>query len=131
MAKTVKDLLAEANMSVQKLSSAEAAEKIRSGDVMVVDVRDPHEVQQSGKIKSGKIKGAVNVSRGMLEFRADPESQFHDPAFQKDKTVLLHCGSGGRAALAGKTLQDMGYTAVFNIGGFKDLAEAGVDTEAP
>jgi len=61
----------------------------------------------------------------MLEFRADPESQFHDPAFQKDKTVLLHCGSGGRAAPAGKTLQDMGYTAVFNIGGFKDLAEAG------
>ena len=70
----------------------------------------------------------VNVSRGMLEFRADPESQFHDTAFQKDKTVLLHCGSGGRAALAGKTLQDMGYTAVFNIGGFKDLAEAGIDT---
>ena len=93
---------------------------------MVVDVRDPHEVQQSGK-----IKGAVNVSRGMLEFRADPESQFHDPAFQKDKTVLLHCGSGGRAALAGKTLQDMGYTAVFNIGGFKDLAETGIDTEPP
>jgi rhodanese-related sulfurtransferase len=112
MAKTVKDLLAEANTTVPKLSPAEAAEKIRSGDVMVVDVRDPHEVQQSGK-----IKGAVNVSRGMLEFRADPESQFHDPAFQKDKTVLLHCGSGGRAALAGKTLQDMGYTAVFNIGG--------------
>jgi rhodanese-related sulfurtransferase len=126
MAKTVKDLLAEANTTVPKLSPAEAAEKIRSGDVMVVDVRDPHEVQQSGK-----IKGAVNVSRGMLEFRADPESQFHDPAFQKDKTVLLHCGSGGRAALAGKTLQDMGYTAVFNIGGFKDLAEAGIDTEPP
>ena len=84
MAKTVKDLLAEANTTVPKLSPAEAAEKIRSGDVMVVDVRDPHEVQQSGK-----IKGAVNVSRGMLEFRADPESQFHDPAFQKDKTVLL------------------------------------------
>ena len=68
MAKTVKDLLAEANTTVPKLSPAEAAEKIRSGDVMVVDVRDPHEVQQSGK-----IKGAVNVSRGMLEFRADPE----------------------------------------------------------
>ena len=64
----------------------------------------------------------------MLEFRADPESQFHDAAFQKNKTVLLHCGSGGRAALAGKTLQDMGYTAVFNIGGFK---EAGIDTEPP
>src|SRR5829696_8410814 len=51
MAKTVKDLLAEANTTVPKLSPAEAAEKIRSGDVMVVDVRDPHEARQSGKIK--------------------------------------------------------------------------------
>ncbi|MDK1376298.1 MULTISPECIES: rhodanese-like domain-containing protein [unclassified Sinorhizobium] len=124
MAKNVKDLLAQANSVVPKLSPTEAAEKMRSGDVLIVDVRDPTEVQQTGK-----IKGAVNVSRGMLEFRADPESQYHNPAFQKDKTVLLHCASGGRSALAGKTLQDMGYTAVFNIGGFKELVEAGIDTE--
>jgi rhodanese-related sulfurtransferase len=124
MAKNVKDLLAEANSAVPKLSPTEATEKMRSGDVLVVDVRDPTEVQQTGR-----IKGAVNVSRGMLEFRADPESQYHNPVFQKDKTILLHCASGGRSALAGKTLQDMGYTSVFNIGGFKDLAEAGIDTE--
>ena len=124
MAKNVKDLLAEANSVVPKLSSDQAAEKMQSGDVLIVDVRDPTEVEQTGR-----IKGAVNVSRGMLEFRADPDSQYHNPAFQKDKTILLHCASGGRSALAGKTLQDMGYTAVFNIGGFKDLAEAGIDTE--
>ncbi|PDT85629.1 rhodanese-like domain-containing protein [Sinorhizobium sp. BJ1] len=124
MVKNVKDLLAEANSAVPNLSPTEAAEKMRSGDVLVVDVRDPTEVQQTGR-----IKGAVNVSRGMLEFRADPESQYHNPAFQKDKTILLHCASGGRSALAGKTLQEMGYTAVFNIGGFKELAEAGIDTE--
>jgi rhodanese-related sulfurtransferase len=124
MARSVKDLLSEANSSVPKLSPSEAAEKMRSGDVLVVDVRDPTEVQQSGR-----LKGAVNVSRGMLEFRADPESPYHNPAFQKDKTILLHCASGGRSALAGKTLQGMGYTAVFNIGGFKDLAESGIDTE--
>ena len=124
MAKNVKDLLAEANSAVPKLSPAEAAERMRSGDVLIVDVRDPTEVQQTGK-----IKGAVNVSRGMLEFRADPESQYHNPVFTKDRTILLHCASGGRSALAGKTLQDMGYTSVFNIGGYKDLVEAGIDTE--
>ncbi|HZH52733.1 MAG TPA: rhodanese-like domain-containing protein [Microvirga sp.] len=124
MATSVKDLLAEANAAVPKLSPAEAAERIRSGDVLVVDVRDPTEVQQTGR-----IRGALNVSRGMLEFRADPESQYHNPAFRKDQTILLHCASGGRSALAGKTLQDMGYTSVFNIGGFKDLAEAGIETE--
>lgn len=124
MPKTVKDLLAEANATVPRLSPGEAAEKMRTGPVLVVDVRDPTEVQQTGK-----LKGTVNVSRGMLEFRADPESPYHDPAFQKDKTILLHCASGGRSALAGKTLHDMGYTAVFNIGGFKDLADAGIETE--
>lgn len=124
MAKSVKEMLSEANATVPKLSPAEAADKMRSGDVLILDVRDATEVQQTGKIKD-----ALNVSRGMLEFRADPESQYHNPAFQKDKTILLHCASGGRSALAGKVLQDMGYTAVFNIGGFKDLSEAGIDTE--
>ena len=124
MPKTVKDLLAEANASIQKLSPAEAGEKIRSGDVLVLDVRDAAEVQQSGK-----IKGALNVSRGLLEFRADPDSPYYNPALQKDQTILLHCASGGRSALAAKTLQDMGYTSVFNIGGFKELTESGIETE--
>lgn len=124
MTKNVKDMLAEANAAVPKLSPAEAVERMRSGNVLVLDVRDPSEVQQNGA-----IKGSVNVSRGMLEFRADPESPYHNPVFQKDKTILLHCASGGRSALAGKTLQDMGYPAVFNIGGFKDLTEAGAEME--
>ena len=124
MPNNVKNLLAEANASVQKLSPAEAGEKIRSGDVLVLDVRDAAEVQQSGK-----IKGALNVSRGLLEFRADPDSPYYNPALQKDKTILLHCASGGRSALAAKTLQDMGYTSVFNIGGFKELTESGIETE--
>jgi len=125
MAKNVKDLLAEANSTVPKLAPDEAAERMRAGDVLIVDVRDPTEVQQTGR-----LKGALNVSRGMLEFRADPDSPYHNPEFQKNRTILLHCASGGRSALAGKTLQDMGYTAVFNVGGFKDLKEAGIETES-
>jgi rhodanese-related sulfurtransferase len=124
MPTTVKDLLSAANAAVPKLSPAEAGERIRSGDVLVLDVRDATEVQQSGR-----IKGALNVSRGLLEFRADPDSPAYNPAFRKDKTILLHCASGGRSALAGKTLHDMGYTSVFNIGAFKDLTEAGLETE--
>jgi rhodanese-related sulfurtransferase len=124
MPTTVKDLLAAANAAVPKLSAAEAGERIRAGNVLVLDVRDAAEVQQSGK-----IKGALNVSRGLLEFRADPDSPYYNPALQKDTTILLHCASGGRSALAAKTLKDMGYTSVFNIGGFKDLTEAGIETE--
>jgi rhodanese-related sulfurtransferase len=61
----------------------------------------------------------------MLEFRADPETPYHDGRFSKDKTVLVYCAPGGRSALAGKLLRDMGYEQVFNLGASKDWAENG------
>ena len=83
-------------------------------------MRDTPEVELSGK-----VAGAVHVSRGMLEFRADPELPSHDKAFDKGKTVIVYCASGGRSALAGKLLKDLGYANVYNLGGFKDWAESG------
>jgi rhodanese-related sulfurtransferase len=124
MPSSVKELLAEANAAVPRVPPAEARALIERDNVLIIDVRDPSEVQASGK-----LKGAVNVSRGMLEFRADPESPYHNPAFQKDKTLLVYCASGGRSALVGKTLKDFGYASVYNIGGFKELADAGLETE--
>jgi rhodanese-related sulfurtransferase len=124
MPTSVKEMLAAANALVPKVLPAKLREMMDAGDVLIVDVRDTAEVQQSGK-----LKGAVNVSRGMLEFRADPESPYHNPAFQKDKRVVIYCASGGRAALSGKTLSEFGYASVFNAGGLKDLAEAGLPTE--
>jgi rhodanese-related sulfurtransferase len=124
MLSSVKQMLAEANAAVPRVPPAEARALMGRANVLIVDVRDPSEVQASGK-----IKGAVNVSRGMLEFRADPDSPYHDPAFQKDKTVLVYCASGGRSALVGKTLKDFGYATVYNVGGFKELADAGQETE--
>ena len=79
----------------------------------------------------GKIPGAVHVSRGMLEFRADPETPYHDKNFEKSKTIILYCASGGRSALSGKVLKDMGYNHVFNLGAFKDWAESGRSVEKP
>jgi len=124
MASSVKDMLAAANASVPRIQAADLRRLSTEGNVLIVDVRDAPEL-----VAGGKVKGAVNVSRGMLEFRADPESQYHNPAFQKDKTVVLYCASGGRSALAGKVLQDLGYKSVYNAGAFKDLAEAGMETE--
>ncbi len=120
MALSVKQMMEAANAVVPKVTPVEAREMIAKGNTLVVDVRDAPEVQGSGK-----VAGAVHVSRGMLEFRADPELPTHDKNFSKDKTLILYCGSGGRAALAGKLLKDMGYGKVFNLGGFKDWAESG------
>ncbi|MGJ5198704.1 MULTISPECIES: rhodanese-like domain-containing protein [unclassified Bradyrhizobium] len=126
MSTSVKELMAAANAVVPKIAPAEAQAMIAKGNTLVLDVRDAPEIE-----KSGKIEGAHHVSRGMLEFRADPDSPYHDKIFSKDKTVILYCASGGRAALAGKALKDLGYDKVFNVGGFKDWADNGGAVEKP
>ncbi|WP_029587429.1 rhodanese-like domain-containing protein [Bradyrhizobium sp. URHD0069] len=126
MALSVKQMMEAANAAVPKITAAQAREMIEKGNTLVVDVRDAPEVE-----KSGKVAGAVHVSRGMLEFRADPESPYHDKSFSKDKTVILYCASGGRSALAAKVLKDMGYDQVYNVGAFKDWAESGGAIEKP
>ena len=123
MTLSAKDLLAAANASVPKISPQEARELIAKG-ALVVDVRDGTEL-----LASGKVKGAVHAQRGLIEFKADPEMPTHDPAFRRDRTVILYCASGGRSALAGKTLQDMGYRDVRNLGGFKGWVDAGGEVE--
>ena len=115
-----KEMLAAANASVPRITPQETAELLKSGKALVVDVRDGTEVQSSGK-----VKGALHVSRGLLEFKADPEAATYDKNFDPNKTVIVYCASGGRSALAGKLLQDMGYKDVRNMGGFKDWAESG------
>lgn len=124
MPTSLKEMMAAANAAVPRIKPEELRAKMATGEVVVVDVRDASELAGGGK-----IKGAVHLPRGLLEFRADPESPSHDRALQRDKTIVLYCGSGGRAALAGKTLQDLGYRSVLNAGGFKELADAGVETE--
>lgn len=124
MATSVKQMMEAANAAVARVTPAQAQEMIAKGNTLVVDVRDAPEVY-----KSGKVAGAVHVSRGMLEFRADPESPYHDKNFDKNKTVILYCASGGRSALSGKTLKDLGYGQVYNLGAFKDWAESGGPVE--
>ena len=92
MTTSVKDLMAAANAAVPRLRPDEVRKMMGAADVLIVDVRDSPEIQASGK-----IKGAVAVSRGMLEFRADPDVPSHNPAFTKDKRVVLYCASGGRS----------------------------------
>jgi rhodanese-related sulfurtransferase len=120
MATNLKEMMSAANAAVPRITPAQAREMIAQGNTLVVDVRDAAEVE-----KSGKVASAVNVPRGLLEFRADPDSPAHNKNFAKDKNVIVYCGSGGRAALSGKTLKDMGYDRVYNLGGFKDWADSG------
>lgn len=124
--KTAKDYLDEANAVIPKMEAKDAIAKHAAGAGVFIDVRDSGDIA-----KSGTIAGAHRVPRGMVEFRADPAIEpYYNPVFQKDAEIYLVCGAGGQAALSGKTLHDMGYTNVTNIGGFSAWKEAGGPTEA-
>ena len=124
--KTAQDYLDAANADVPKMAAADAIAKHAAGQGVFIDVRD-----SAGISESGTIKGAHRIPRGMFEFCADPAVEaMYNPVFQKDAEIYLICGAGGQAALAGKTLKDMGYANVTNIGGFAAWKEAGGPTEA-
>ena len=122
--KTVQQMLAEAEAAVPRISPEEAKGLVGKPDVLFLDVREPAEVAASGK-----VPGAVAIPRGLVEFRADPESPMHDAAFDRAKTVVAYCASGGCSALVGKVLKDMGYENIRNLGGFKGWVDAGGDVE--
>lgn len=118
--KSAKDYLEAANSQVKRIPGGDAVAKHGSSAVFV-DVRDSSDIANSGT-----IAGAVRVPRGFIEFAADDGMEkFHNPAFKKDAELYLVCGAGGQAALAGKTLLDMGFSNVTNIGGIGEWKEAG------
>jgi len=123
--KTAKDYLDEANAVVPKMPASEAVMRHAAGTGVFVDVRDSGEIAETGT-----IAGAQRITRGMIEFKADSDHALHNDAMQKDEAIYVICAAGGQAALAGKTLKDMGYTNVTNIGGFGDWKDAGGAVEA-
>ncbi len=125
MALTLKDMMDAANASVERIDGARAQALVAEG-ALLLDIRDGIELA-----KTGQAVGAHHVPRGMLEFRADPASPHADPELRFDRPIVLHCASGGRAALAGKLLKDMGYSEVYNLGGFKDWAQSGGPVTEP
>jgi rhodanese-related sulfurtransferase len=108
----IKSLIDEANAQIETVSAAQAIEAAKSGDVVIVDIRDPREIE-----RDGKIPGAFSCTRGMLEFWIDPASLYAKPVFQQDKKFIFHCAGGMRSALAAKTAQDMGLKPVAHMGG--------------
>ena len=126
MFKTLKDLLLSATNAVPRISIADTQKLMKEEGAVLIDVRELNEVANTGK-----AAGALHISRGMLEFKADPESQMFEKSLSKDKPVILYCASGGRSSLAGKRLKDMGYEKVYNLGSIKDWTEAGGKLEHP
>ncbi len=115
-----KALLAEANAIIETVSVQDLPYHLDDPEVVLVDVREAVERESQGV-----IPGSVHAPRGMLEFHADPESPVHIDALSPERKLILYCGSGGRSALAAKTLIDMGYGDVASLaGGFAAWRQA-------
>ena len=122
----IKPMLDEANAQIETMSAADVMAAAKNDDVVIVDIRDPREIE-----RDGRIPGAFACTRGMLEFWIDPQSPYAKPIFQQDKKFIFHCAGGLRSALAAKTAHDMGLTPVAHLGGgFAAWRDAGGAVEA-
>ena len=118
--KTSKDYLEEANKVVKKIEMNDALEKHKNNSAIFIDVRDSSDIAETGT-----ITGALKIQRGLIEFVADDSHGLHNKALKKDSEIILVCGAGGQAALTGKTLVDMGYSKVSNVGAISDWENRG------
>jgi rhodanese-related sulfurtransferase len=110
-------LVAEAKKNITEISPQDAAEKLKSGDAIIVDVRDKDEWDEQ------HIPNALHMSRGTIEL--DIEKKVPDT----NAMIICHCGGGGRSALATASLQKMGYKNVRSMaGGFKAWRASGLPT---
>ncbi|MBC7581049.1 MAG: rhodanese-like domain-containing protein [Tardiphaga sp.] len=117
----IKAMIDEANALIETMDARAVMDAVARGDVVIVDIRDPREIE-----RDGRIPGTFSCTRGMLEFWIDPESPYAKPVFQEDKKFIFHCAGGMRSALAAKTAHEMGLAPVAHMaGGFAAWREAG------
>src|SRR5436190_20780973 len=115
--KRYQKLIAETKKKISEISPTDAATKMKSDNVVLIDVREREEWDEE------HIPDAIHLSRGTIEL--DIEADVPDP----ETMIICHCGGGGRSALAAESLQKMGYKNVRSMaGGFKTWKALGLPT---
>ena len=123
--KTLEALLIEANNLVKRLSYDESVDLINNTETVIIDVREESEVYNLGIIKN-----AVHIPRGLIEFKLSPNSPNNPILIKDDTNILVYCAGGYRSALAAKSLLDLGFKNVYNLGGFKEWVESGGEIQS-
>jgi len=107
------EVVARAKATITECSVKDAHACL-SSNTLIIDIREPAEYQRA------HLPGAVLLPRGLLEFdiynvvdkmRTDLNVA-HD-----EQHIVLYCGTGGRSALAARTLEDLGYKNVISMDG--------------
>ena len=123
MTKSMQEIIQEAYNEIPQINPEEALEMQNNG-ALIIDNRESNELAMTGK-----IKGAVHIPRGLIEFQNKETNPNGVDGFTKDKKIILYCAAGARAALAGKALKDLGFSSVYNLGGFPDWINSGLPVE--
>ena len=123
--KSLNLLLEIANKQIKRLTFAESMDIIRNSKFVIIDVREESEVYNQGLIKN-----AIHIPRGLIEFKLSPDSPNNPVNIDEDTNILVYCAGGYRSALAAKTLSDMGFHNVYNMGGFQEWIDSGGEIQA-
>tara|TARA_Y100000992_G_scaffold298765_1_gene264475 strand:+ start:855 stop:1241 length:387 start_codon:yes stop_codon:yes gene_type:complete len=123
--KTLELLLQEANNEIKRLSFDESLSMIGESNTVIIDVREESEVHSLGIIKN-----AIHIPRGLLEFTLIPNSPNNPVKIDDSTKILVYCAGGYRSALAAKTLKDLGFKNVYNLGGYSEWIDNGGDIQA-
>tara|TARA_B100001778_G_scaffold287097_1_gene254746 strand:+ start:350 stop:736 length:387 start_codon:yes stop_codon:yes gene_type:complete len=123
--KTLELLLQEANNEIKRLSFDESLSIISESNTVIIDVREESEVHDLGLIKN-----AIHIPRGLLEFTLIPNSPNNPVKIDDSTKILVYCAGGYRSALAAKTLKDLGFKNVYNLGGYSEWIDNGGDIQA-
>ena len=125
LTKDLNTLLKEANDIVKRLSYEESNLLIENYKTVIIDVREESEVYSQGIIKN-----AIHIPRGLIEFQLKPDSNKNPVSIDSETNILVYCAGGYRSALAAKSLIDLGFKNVYNLGGFQEWVESGGEIQA-
>ena len=125
LTKDLNTLLKEANDIVKRLSYEESKLLIENHKTVIIDVREESEVYSQGIIKN-----AIHIPRGLIEFKLQPDSDKNPVSIDSETNILVYCAGGYRSALAAKSLIDLGFKNVYNLGGFQEWVESGGEIQA-
>ena len=125
LTKDLNTLLKEANDIVKRLSYEESNLLIKNYKTVIIDVREESEV-----FSQGIIKNAIHIPRGLIEFQLKPDSNKNPVSIDSETNILVNCAGGYRSALAAKSLIDLGFKNVYNLGGFQEWVESGGEIQA-
>ena len=123
MVRTIQEIIQEAFNEVPTITPEKAKEEQDNG-ALIIDTREINEL-----VLTGKVKDSIHIPRGLIEFQNKETNPNGIEGFTKDKKIILYCAAGSRAALAGKALKDIGFTDVYNLGGFSDWQSKGLPVE--